>query len=173
LQANSKRYVGRGLVGSGHGNLIEGNNPGGMLFALDNRNTMGVAGSSPSAPDANAATATAGLEMAIPLGYLQVDGNQPLGIQALLNSTFSSTRHPNGVSNQVLPPFLDYSPGTWLGYQVDFRAFAGNQFATVQLVPEPSSLALLVAALASGLRRPRLQTTPRSPRRRLSVACKR
>jgi hypothetical protein len=155
LEANSKRYVGRGLMGSGNGQLIEGNNPAGMLYAVDNRNVLGVAGANPGAPDSNAASASTGIEVAIPIEYLGLLPQQPLGIQVLLNSTWTPTRHPNGVSNQSLPAFPDFTASIPTGFVVDFRSYAGNQFAATYLVAEPGSLlSALVAVAICSLFRP-------------------
>jgi hypothetical protein len=131
--------------------LIEGNNPGGMLFAVDNSNSTGVAGANPGAPDANAATATSGLELAIPIDYIGAAAGQTLGVQALLNSTWSSSnqRHPPGISNQSLPAFPEFTSSINTGFVVDFRSYAGDQFAMVSLVPEPGSIALLIVAVAA------------------------
>ena len=88
--------------------------------------------------------------MAIPTDYLGLSPHQPLGIQVLLNSTWTPTRHPNGVSNQSLPAFPDFTASIPTGFVVDFRTYAGNQFAVIQLVPEPTSLVLAgLAVLAS------------------------
>ena len=169
LQSNTKRYIGRGLIASGTGVLTPNDNPRGLLFAIDNGNTLGVAGASPGVPDPNAATATSGMEIAIPLADLGLATRQQLGIQVVLASTFSSTRHPNGVSNQILPPLPDFTANIPTGFVVDFRAYAGDQFATVQLVPEPTTYALLLFAAILMTRQASRNASTRTAQRLLNT----
>ncbi|MEN1682022.1 MAG: hypothetical protein AAGJ46_20770 [Planctomycetota bacterium] len=159
LSLVSKRYLGRGAVGSGTGLLIEGENPDGMMLALDNSNTAGVHGEEPGELDAGAASATSGMELSIPISYLSLAPGADLGVHAMITShalyTASSLqRHAEGFSNQSLPPFpVGTLNGTYSRRDpdvLDFRTLEGDQFARVRIVPEPTTvsacgLSLMVA----------------------------
>jgi len=90
----SKRYIGAGTVNDGDGYLSGGTNPNGMLVALDNRNAGGVTATSA----ADAATATRGFEMSIPLADVGVAAPEgTIKLFALL------ARGDGYVGNQFLP----------------------------------------------------------------------
>ncbi|MCA9249489.1 MAG: hypothetical protein KDA54_00020 [Phycisphaerales bacterium] len=141
-----KRYIGNGTVGDHDGFLNGGSNPNGIQVAIDNSNTDGVTDQSAG----QAATATSGIEMVIPLadiGLAEATGSVKV-LAMILRS--------NGqVSNQLLPgvgggegllgfaPFdmatvpgtqvvsvaLSRIPGDWDGDGdvdlVDYAAYAG------------------------------------------------
>lgn len=108
-----KRYVGSGTVGDLDGFLNGGSNPNGMQVAIDNSNTDGVTDSSAS----QAATATSGLELSIPLADIGL--TEATGSVKLLAMILRS----NGqVSNQLLPG---------IGGGEDLLGFAPFDLATV------------------------------------------
>jgi glycosidase len=127
----TKQYRGAGAVNAGNGFLSGGTNPNGLEYAISNANTSGVTGSSV----ANAALATSGFEIAIPLADLGLapGHTDPIGVLAFLMRS-------NGViSSQVLPPIG--GSATDLGLSPDFGAIPGEQFALVTTAPVPGECA--------------------------------
>jgi hypothetical protein len=127
----TKQYRGAGAVNAGNGFLSGGTNPNGLEYAISNANTSGVTGSSV----ANAALATSGFEIAIPLVDLGLapGHTDPIGVLAFLMRS-------NGViSSQVLPPIG--GSATDLGLSPNFGAIAGQQFALVTTAPVPGECA--------------------------------
>lgn len=123
----SKVYRGAGAVNAGNGFLSGGTNPNGLQYAISNANTSGVTGSSV----VNAALATSGFEIAIPIADLGLapGHTDPIRVLAFLMRS-------NGViSSQVLPPIAGNA--TDLGVFPDFTAIAGTQFATITTAPAP------------------------------------
>ncbi|GJM25392.1 MAG: hypothetical protein DHS20C16_18070 [Phycisphaerae bacterium] len=118
-----KRFIGSGTVGDLDGFLNGGNNPNGMLVAINNANTNGVTDSSAS----QAATATSGLELSIPLadmGLVETSGTAKM-LAMLLSSG-------GLVSNQLLPGvgggqgLLGFAP-------FDLDAVPGDQVVSIAL----------------------------------------
>lgn len=123
----SKVYRGAGAVNAGNGFLSGGTNPNGLEYAISNANTSGVTGSSV----VNAALATSGFEIAIPLADLGLSSGHtdPIRVLAFLMRS-------NGViSSQVLPPIGGAASD--LGIAPNFGAIAGDQFATITIAPAP------------------------------------
>ena len=125
----TKRYLGQQSVGSGSGVLSGGNNPGGILVALDNRNVAGVTDQSA----ADAATATSGWEMYIPYSDLGLSAGSCGEIRVL-----GAIVQPSGAwTNQLLPPL----GGTGApGIAPDLSAIAGEQWSAAPLPPSDADL---------------------------------
>ncbi len=124
----SKVYRGAGSVNAGNGFLSGGTNSNGLEYAINNSNTTGVTGSSV----ANAALATSGFEIAIPLVDLGLapGSADPIKVLAFLMKSDGT------VSSQVLPPIG--GSGVNLGQAPNFSAIAGNQFAIITIAPPTS-----------------------------------
>ena len=123
----SKVYRGAGAINAGNGFLSGGTNPNGLEYAISNANTSGVTGSSV----VNAALATSGFEIAIPLADLGLSSGHtdPIRVLAFLMRS-------NGViSSQVLPPIGGAASD--LGLAPNFGAIAGDQFAAITIAPAP------------------------------------
>lgn len=117
------------------------NDASGISIALNNSNVAGVTGGTAAASGAGVLT---GAEFSIPLNLL---GNPtgPIRIAAFVTGG-------NYVSNQViggLPVGTDNLGNT----PIDFSGIAGNQFATVQAVPEPTTMAALALGVGAFIRR--------------------
>ena len=147
LHTNQPRYIGAGLFGSGSGALVGGVNPTGWLAAFDNSNTQGVGAFSGGA-DAGAPSATAGLEIAVPLADLGLGPGDTLGVQVLI----SGGNDPGFLSNQNLPPLpagtanLGFAP-------VDYGLIPGEQHARVAIPAPSAALPLALGALLAPRRR--------------------
>ncbi|NOX59077.1 MAG: hypothetical protein GXP29_09500 [Planctomycetes bacterium] len=119
----SKRYLGSGTVGDLDGFLNGGNNPGGMLVALNNSNTMGVT----DLDAVNASTATSGLELSIPLADIGL--TETMGTMKMLAMILRS----NGqVSNQLLPG-VGGGQGLLGIVPIDLNSVPGDQVVSVAL----------------------------------------
>jgi len=105
LIANTSTYMGANAVGSGNGNLSGGAAGPDWQIALDNTNTVGVddnVENDPYEQQANAATATTGFEMRIPLSAI---GSPTPGSTTCLFALIKGGN--NGyLSNQFLPAGL-------------------------------------------------------------------
>jgi len=124
----TKVYRGAGAVNAGNGFLSGGTNTNGLEYAINNANTSGVTGSSV----ANAALATSGFEIAIPLADLGLSPghSDPINILAFLMKSDGT------VSSQVLPPIS--GNGANLGLAPNFASISGTQFVQVTIAPPPS-----------------------------------
>lgn len=123
-------------------------------FAINNNNAAGVGGSAPNAAAPGVAAAvTTGMEFSISLADL---GNPVIGSQIRVFAGINNGDH-NYLSNQILGPLP--APAGNLGGDgggnftgtlsgVNFNQFPGNQFFSVRVVPEPTSLGLAGLALA-------------------------
>jgi hypothetical protein len=127
-------------------------------FAFDNSNLAGVLGGTGAADQAAAAAVTTGLELSISLADL---GNPGIGDVLQVVVAQNNGDH-NYLSNQVLGG-LPAGTGNLGGDGgggftgnlggVNFNQFAGNQFFRIPVtaeIPEPSSVALVLGALALG-----------------------
>jgi hypothetical protein len=116
----------RGKIGLSNGdNTLEEGTADGLVLAMDNTNVAGVTGDSA----ANAASATTGIEAAIPFSHLGISGlphSQDLKIQAIIVSGGGF------VSNQSLHPLADGTGNP--GNEVNYETLPGTQTATVPLV---------------------------------------
>jgi len=124
----TKVYRGAGAVNAGNGFLSGGTNTNGLEYAINNANTSGVTGSSV----ANAALATSGFEIAIPLVDLGLSPghSDPISVLAFLMKSDGT------VSSQVLPPIS--GNGANLGLAPNFASISGIQFVQVTTAPIPS-----------------------------------
>ena len=115
----------------------------GIGIGLVNTNTAGVNNQAGTA--ANQASALAvgvGMELAIPLSQLGYTSGNIEVMEAIGNST------PNNLANQFLPGLaLTVSSG---GSSFSFASTAGK-YVTVQAVPEPSSISLVVFGLLGAI----------------------
>ncbi len=118
---STKVYRGSGLINSGSGLLSGGDADGGVQVAIRSTNTSGVTGASV----ANAATATAGIEVFLPFDALGRAGDacSPVRVSAML------VRGSGAVSSQVLPGAG--TTATDRGTAPNFAAIAGDQFVSV------------------------------------------
>jgi hypothetical protein len=121
----TKVYRGAGAVNVGNGFLAGGTNPNGLEYAIDNENASGVTGSSVT----NAALASAGFEIAIPLADLGLapGHTDPIRVLAFLMKSDGT------VSSQVLPPIG--GNGTNLGQAPNLASIAGEQFVSITIAP--------------------------------------
>lgn len=119
----TKRYIGNGTVNDGDAFLNGGNNPNGMLVALDNTNTAGIT----DVDVTPAATATTGFEMDLPYADLGL-ASQSGTIKVLAVLVYGDGE----LGNQFLPGLgggftnLGATP-------LDLAAYPGRQYATVAL----------------------------------------
>lgn len=136
----------------GTGALSGGNNWLGFGLGINNSNTGGVDGSGGAANLANAAAATTGIELSIPMAMLST-------INGAKVCAFVNGSGHDYASNQVLGslPVGGNLGGNGSGgftgnlAGVDFRQFAGDQFF---VIPAPSAAALMgLGALLAGRRR--------------------
>ena len=120
-------------------------------FAINDNNAAGVLGGTAAANTAAAAAVTTGMEFSIALADL---GNPSIGSMINIAAMINNGDH-NYVSNQILGPLAAGQgnlggdggggfTGTLGG--VNFNQFAGLQYFSVRVIPEPATLAL--AALA-------------------------
>jgi hypothetical protein len=124
-----------------------------LFFGIDDTNALGVAGGTAAADMTAAAAVTTGMEFSISLDDL---GSPAIGSSILISAMINNGDH-NFLSNQILGGLPTPAPGSGQGNLggdggggfigdlsgVDFNQFAGNQFFSVTVVPEPSSLAVL------------------------------
>lgn len=145
-------------LGTGHVAAILSSN---LDFGFNNTNTAGVLGGTAAADQAAAAAVTTGLEFSIDLADI---GSPAIGDTIKIHAAYGNGDN-NFHSNQVLGGLPGGTGnlggdggGNFTGNLggVDFRQFPGDQFFTVDVVPEPASVAMLAAglvALATGVRR--------------------
>src|SRR5262249_6000247 len=151
--SDPKTFVGSVAVGAATGVLSGGTNPGNDEFALDNSNTVGVAGL-PN-PPGDPSTATTGVEGKIKLSEIGVTGSTcKIRLAAMLSGTDGGGR--SYLSNQSLPTYFvpttqnvmtdpvngtttqpfDFGDATVHPLGDPFQgnpAFAGNQFAEIEI----------------------------------------
>ena len=129
-----------GFIGGSGGNnrILNGNN--GIIIGIDNSNTGGVDGGAINDPN----SVTTGLEFIIPLSVL---GNPvgAVGISAMINGGGHDF-----LSNQVLGG-VGGAGNLGEPRAVNLANVPGDQF--FRIIPEPTSLALLIAGLALVRRR--------------------
>ena len=135
------------------GPVATGADGGGFLtenvdFGFNNTNTAGVAGGTDAADSVAAAAVTTGLEFSIALADI---GNPAIGDEIRIHAAYGNGDN-NFHSNQILGGLPapqgnlggdgggDFTGG--LG-GINFNNFAGEQFFSVTVVPEPTSLSLL------------------------------
>lgn len=138
LDTLANASLGIGSIGSGNG-LLTGNQ--GIEIAIDNSNTDGV-GDFGGGPDPNTgapATATTGIEIAIPYGQLGITSGSPIRVFAYIsNSGENATLDPNAPcatggfgSNQALPGLqgaMNLGPFSGATDFIRFDEVAGTQF---------------------------------------------
>lgn len=121
--------------------------------AYDNSNVAGVLGGTGAANQAAAAAVTTGLELVIPLSAI---GSPGLGDVIRISAHVNGSDH-NYLSNQSLggfaPPQINPGgdgAGTFTGSLsgINLKSFTGEQYFTIRVVPEPSSV--VWAGLALG-----------------------
>jgi hypothetical protein len=137
LIANTGGFVGSFSLGPNGG--IGNGNPGGgsvITYGINNSNVGGVTGSS-GATNTSLAVQT-GLELAIPLSLL---GN-PTGSIKVLGDINGSNN--DFLSNQFLPGLPSGTGNLGNGGKFDFSGTSGEFFT---VVPEPSSISLVVVGL--------------------------
>ncbi|MEN1679152.1 MAG: PEP-CTERM sorting domain-containing protein [Planctomycetota bacterium] len=124
-------------------------------FGFNNTNTAGVAGGTNAADQAAAAAVTTGLEFSIALADI---GSPAIGDTIKIHAAYGNGDN-NFHSNQILGGLP--APQGNLGGDgggnftgnlagIDFNQFAGDQFFSV-VVPEPTSVALMLIASVGGL----------------------
>lgn len=115
----------------------------GIGIGLVNTNAAGVSNQAGTAANQAAAAAVGvGMELAIPLSQLGYTSGNIEVMEAIGNST------PNNLSNQFLPGLP--STNTTEATVFKFGSTPGEYF-TVQAVPEPSSIALVVMGLLGAI----------------------
>ncbi len=124
LRNGSSRFLGGSGVNSGSG-FLQDDNPLGAQVAFNNTNVLGVTDTSAT----DAATATTGVEISLPLGY--ISGASCTGHVRLMAWLVSGAG--DVPSNQTLPPMPAGTPNP--GEPVDFAAIAGDQFVTLPISP--------------------------------------
>jgi hypothetical protein len=123
----AKRFLGSSTVGSGSGELVNGEGSLGILAALDNRNGEGVTDAFAN----NAADRSARARDPRPVGSTAAASSR---IGAASSASRSLLTFPWGeVGNQVLPPLPAASGNA--GFAPDFAQIAGVQTALVQRGP--------------------------------------
>lgn len=120
----ANEVLGIGAAGSGNG-LLTGSQ--GVRIAIDNSNTLGVAGFDPNNPlaDPNSAvSATTGIEISIPKSLIGVSSGQTLRLFAFITNEASDTNGPGNVCPDPNDPnfLIPQTPGPCGRY-----GFASNQ----------------------------------------------
>ncbi|MDM8009254.1 MAG: PEP-CTERM sorting domain-containing protein [Phycisphaerae bacterium] len=136
--------------------------PSGLGVAFDNSNAGGVSDGTGAADQVAAAGVQTGIELAVPLVAIGDPGpGDCIKISAMINGS-----NHDYLSNQFLGPIDNVAPysqvnlggdgmagfnGTVGQINLNTNSYAsGDQFFTVCIIPEPSSLALLGVALLTG-----------------------
>lgn len=118
-----------------------------LEFAINNNNAAGVAGGSGAADQTAAAAVTTGMEFSIALADL---GNPGVGSTINIAAMINNGDH-NYLSNQILgsltPPQGNLGGDGGGGFTgtlggVNFNQFAGAQYFSIRIVPEPMTLTL-------------------------------
>ena len=132
----------------------------GIGVAFDNSNMGGILGGDGATDQSAALMVATGLEFVIPLAAI---GNPQPGDEIKIAAHINGSDH-NFLSNQILggllPPQgnlggdgLGNFTGTLSG--INFNNFAGNQYFTITVVPEPTAASALIACAALGMIRRR------------------
>ena len=131
-------------------------------FAIDNTNGLGVIGGSAAANQADAAAVLTGIELSVVLADI---GNPSVGDMICIAAMYGNGDH-NYLSNQVLGGLpapqgnlggdgAGGFTGTLSG--INFNNFGGEQYFCIEVVPEPTTMALfglgMVVLLGLGRRR--------------------
>ena len=124
-----KTYRGQGFTNSGQGAITGGDNPNGLLVALDNTNTLGVTASSV----AGASSATTGLEMRIPYADVGLPALPQDRAGRTVRVASAIVRSNGTFGNQWLPGIPAGSGD--LGLDPAMTGIAGQQFASLTLPP--------------------------------------
>ncbi len=152
--------VGNTSVVESNGNIFSGSTQGsnasvgdsGIGVAFNNSNTLGVTGGTGAADPTAAQAVQTGIELAIPLSAI---GNPGFGDIIKISAMVNGSNH-DYLSNQVLgglPAGTGNLGGDGAGgftgtlSGINFNNFAGDQFFSIRVVPEPASVALLGMAL--------------------------
>lgn len=131
-----------------------------VLFGFNNTNIAGVAGGTAAADQVAAAAVTTGLEFSVALADI---GNPAIGSDIRIHAVYGNGDN-NFHSNQVLgglPADTGNLGGDGGGNftgnlsGIDFNQFAGAQYFSVRVVPEPGALTLAALALVLPLARGR------------------
>lgn len=154
--AGAQTAVGSISAGSLASNSVVSSLSQNLLFGFDNSNNAGVAGGTGAANAAAAAAVTTGFEFCISLADL---GSPAFGDTIKIAAMYDGSNH-DYLSNQTLgglPAGTGNLGGDGAGNftgtlsGIDFNNFSGNQYFTITVVPEPSSLMLaMLAVLGTG-----------------------
>jgi hypothetical protein len=148
--------IGNDLIAEETFDIFGGTNEGsnssvgasGIGVAFDNSNAAGILGGTGAADAAAAQAVQTGLELWIPLSAI---GNPGVGDTILISAHINGSNH-DFLSNQSLGGFTPVQgnlggdgAGTFNGdvSLIDLNNFSGNQYFSVTVVPEPSTLGLL------------------------------
>ena len=140
------------VLGNGTGTTSILTSP--VAFGFNNNNSAGVSGGTAAADETAAAAVTTGLEFSVALTDI---GNPGFGDLIKIHSAYGNGDN-NFHSNQILAGVPapqgnlgGDGNGTFTGNLsgIDFNSFAGDQYFSLRVVPEPASG--VIAALAAGL----------------------
>ena len=148
------------IFGGSFGGVNPSVGASGIGVAFDNSNSAGIMGGDGPADQAAAAAVETGLEFVIPLSAI---GNPSVGDEILISAMINGSNH-DFLSNQFLGGLE--APQSNLGGDgfgnftgnvggVNLKNFAGNQYFSVTVVPEPSTACILAVAACGLVRRRR------------------